>query len=214
MAAELLRTGALTLPQTPEFAGLTVNLQRNAAHTVTLSGTARWGQSGVNALSLLRTWAATVQKNSGFHPSTVILDPLAANLLIQDPGILQIMTAFRQTVGNVDLGGKVVGGVGNEVKYLGNTGEFEFWVYQQYYSDDQGNVSQLMPDNTVIMLNQVGAQGVRLYGAIQDVRALRAMPRFPKNWIAEDPSAEFLMTSSAPLPICGWIDATFAATVA
>lgn len=213
MAVQAIRTGSITLPQTAEFEGLTIDFQRNAGHTVVLSGGARWGQSGVNALDLLRTWAATVQKNSGFHPSEVILDPLSANLLIKDPGILQIMTAFRQTTGNVDLGGVVVGGIGNEVKYLGNTGEFNFWVYQQYYTLDDGSVQQLMPDYTCMMLNPIGAQGTRLYGAIQDVRALRAMPRFPKNWIAEDPSAEFLMTQSAPLPVLGWVDATFCATV-
>lgn len=213
MATQLLLTGALTMTD-PEVGTVTgVNLQRNAAHTVALTGTARWGQSGVDALDNLRTWASQVQKNSGFHPSTVILDPLAANLLIKSPGIQQIMNSFRQTTGNVDLGGKVVGGIGNEAKFLGDTGEFKFWVYQQYFTDDQGNVTQFMPDNTVIMGDPVGCQGTRLYGAIQDVRALRALPRYPKNWISEDPSAEYLMTQSAPLPVLGWVDATLAATI-
>lgn len=214
MACQLVQTGGLVL-QGPNYPQRTaVDLQRNPAHTVALTGTNRWGQSGVDALDNLRTWAAMVQKNSGFHPSVVILDPLAGNLLVKSPGIQQIMNSFRQTKGNVDLGGVVVGGVGREAKFLGDTGEFEFWVYQQYYTDDQGNVTQFMPDNTCMMLDPVGAQGTRLYGAIMDVRSLRAMPRFPKNWISEDPSAEYLMTQSAPLPVFGWVDATFCATVA
>lgn len=214
MACQLLLSGSLTLTGPNYPSRVAVDLGRPSAHTVTLSGANRWGQSGIDALDNLRTWAATVQKNSGFHPSVVILDPLAANLLIKSPGILQIMQSFRQTTGNVDLGGAVVGGVGREVKYLGDTGEFQFYVYQQFYTDDQGNVTQFVPDNTVMMLDPVGCQGTRLYGAIQDVRALRAMPRFPKNWISEDPSAEYLMTQSAPLPVFGWSEATFAATVA
>lgn len=213
MACQLIQTGGLVL-EGPNYPKRTaVDLQRNPNHTVALTGGARWGETGVDALDFLRTSAATVQKNSGFHPSVVVLDPLAGNLLVKSPGIQQIMNSFRQTKGNVDLGGVVVGGVGREAKYLGDTGEFEFWVYQQYFTDDAGNVTQFMPDYTCMMLDPVGAQGTRLYGAIQDVRALRAMPRFPKNWISEDPSAEYLMTQSAPLPVLGWVDATFCATV-
>lgn len=213
MACQLIQTGGLTLsgPNYPQR--VAVDLQRNAAHTVALTSGARWGETGIDALDNLRTWAATVQKNSGFHPSVVVMDPLSANLLIKSPGIQQIMNSFRQTVGNIDLGGVVVGGVGREAKYLGDTGEFQFWVYQQYYTDDQGNVTQFMPDYTVMMLDPIGAQGTRLYGAIQDIRVLKALPRFPKNWISEDPSAEYLMTQSAPLPVLGWVDATFCATV-
>ncbi len=213
MACQLIQTGGLVL-EGPNYPKRTaVDLQRNPNHTVALTGGARWGETGVDALDFLRTSAATVQKNSGFHPSVVVLDPLAGNLLVKSPGIQQIMNSFRQTKGNVDLGGVVVGGVGREAKYLGDTGEFEFWVYQQYFTDDNGVVTQFMPDYTCMMLDPVGAQGTRLYGAIQDVRALRAMPRFPKNWISEDPPAEYLMTQSAPLPVLGWVDATFCATV-
>jgi hypothetical protein len=214
MACQLLQSGTLTLsdPETGTRTG--VDLQRNGAHTVTLSGGTAWGATGVDALDNLRTWASLVQKNSGFHPSVVVFDPLAANKFIKSPGVLQIMQSFRQTTGNIDLGGKVVGGVGSEAKFLGDTGEFQFWVYQQYFTDDAGNVTQFMPDNSVIMGDPIGAQGTRLYGAIQDVRALKAMPRYPKNWISEDPSAEYLMTQSAPLPVLGWVDATFSATVA
>jgi hypothetical protein len=214
MAVQLLLSGGLTLSGPDYPSRIAVDLQRNSAHTVVLTGGNAWGQTGIDALDNLRTWGATVQKNSGFHPSVVVLDPLAANLLIKSPGIQQIMNSFRQTKGNIDLGGVVVGGLGREAKFLGDTGEFEFWVYQQYFTDDQGNVTQFVPDHTVMMLDPVGCQGTRLYGAIQDVRALRAMPRFPKNWISEDPSAEYLMTQSAPLPVLGWVDATFAATVA
>ena len=212
MAASILQTGAVTLTDPETGSTNVINFQRPAAHTVALTGAARWGQTGVDALDNLRTWAALVQKNSGFHPSTVVMDPLSANLFIKSPGVQLIMNSFRQTSGNIDLGGKVVGGVGREAKFLGDTGEFQIWVYQQFYTDDQGNVTQLMPDYTVIMADPVGVEGTRCYGAIQDVRVLRAMSRFPKNWVQEDPSVEYLMTQAAPLPVAGWIEASFCAT--
>ncbi len=213
MVAQILQTGKVTLVDPEVGTANIIDFQRPAAHTVPLTGAARWGQSGVDPLDNMRTWAATVQKNSGFHPSVVIMDPLSANLFIKSPGVQLIMNSFRQTSGNIDLGGKVVGGIGREAKKLGETGEFEIWVYQQFFTDDQGNVSQLMPDYTVIMADPVGIEGTRCYGAIQDVRVLRAMTRFPKNWIQEDPSVEYLMTQSAPLPVAGWIEASFCATV-
>lgn len=213
MACQLALTGAMTL-QSDEFPTRIIDLQRNPAHTVVLTGAARWGQTGVDALGFLRSSAFLVQKNSGFHPGVVIMDPLAANLFIQSPGVLQIMQSFRQTTGNINLGGVVVGGVGTEAKLLGETSEFQFWSYQQYYTDDNGNVQQFLPDNSVIMADPVGVQGTRLYGAIQDVRSLQAIPRFPKNWIEEDPSAEYTMLQSAPLPVFGWPDASFSAKIA
>ncbi len=213
IACSVLQTGKVDL-RDPETGNLnTIDFERPAAHTVPLTGAARWGQSGVDPLDNMRTWAATVQKNSGFHPSVVIMDPLSANLFIKSPGVSLIMNSFRQTSGNINLGGVVVGGIGREAKLLGETTEFQIWVYQQYYTDMSNNVFQLMPDYTVIMADPVGVEGTRCYGAIQDVRVLRAMSRFPKNWISEDPSAEYLMTQCAPLPVLGWCEASFCATV-
>jgi hypothetical protein len=215
MASQLLLTGAMTC-QSNDHPPIVVDLQRNSLHTITLSGAARWGQTGVDPLQNLRTWAKTVQANSGFHPSTVVMDPLAADQFINAPGVLRVMQAFRQTSGNIDLAGKVTGGgLGDEVKYLGAIGEFDIFQYQQLYADETGTSQQFMPDNSVIMGNTVGCQGIRTYGAIMDADAgLVPLARFPKVWKENDPSAWFSLTQSAPLPLLGWVDATFAVTVA
>lgn len=147
-------------------------------------------------------------------PDTVVMDPLAYDAFRRGPGVSLVMNSFRQQTGNIDLAGTAVGGVGNEARKVAEIGQFDIWVYQQFYTDADGNVIKFMPDNTVIMGSTVGAQGTRLYGAIQDVRVLQPLPRYPKMWISEDPSAEYMMTQSAPLPVLGWSEATFAATVA
>jgi hypothetical protein len=46
-----------------------------------------------------------------------------------------------------------------------------------------------------------------------EVGNLVAASRYPKEWDEQDPSARFLMTQSAPLPLLGRAEATFAATV-
>ncbi len=215
MAAQLLLSGAMTC-QGDDHPPLLVDLNRNAAHTVALTGALTWGSTGVDPYQNVRTWAKTVQRNSGFHPSTVVMDPLAADFFLQSPGVTRVMNTFRQTNGNVDLAGKVTGGgLGEEVKYLGGIGEFDVFQYQQLYTDDAGVVQQFMPNNSVIMGNVVGCQGIRTYGAIQDADAgLASLSRFPKVWKENDPSAWMSMMQSAPLPLLGWVDATFAATVA
>lgn len=214
MAAQLLLTGSVTVIG-EDYPAQVVSMGRPSGNTVALTGGATWGSPGVDPFANLRTWSALMQNNSGFAPTSVIMDPLAWNLfLTKSPTVTSIMNSFRQTSGNVDLAGRVVGGVGNEAVLGGVLGQFEFWVYQQFYTDDLGNVIKFIPDNTVIMANAEGCQGTRLYGAIQDVRSLEALPRYPKMWVAEDPSAEYMMTQSAPLPVLGWAEATFAATVA
>jgi hypothetical protein len=214
MAAQLLLSGAMTC-QGEDHPPILVDLNRNPAHTVVLTGATCWGQNGVDPYQNLRTWAKAVQRNSGFHPSVVVMDPLAADYFVTSPGVLRVMQSFRQTTGNIDLAGKVTGGgLGEEVKYLGSIGEFDVFQYQQLYADDSGNVQQFMPDNSVIMGNPVGCQGIRTYGAIQDADAgLAPLRRFPKVWKENDPSAWFSMLQSAPLPLLGWVDATFSATV-
>lgn len=215
MAAQLLLNGSMTC-QGEDHPPVLVDLNRNAAHTVALTGALRWNQTGVDPYQNMRTWAKTVQRNSGFHPGVAVFDPLAADYFLNSPGVTRVMNTYRQTSGNVDLAGKVTGGgLGEEVKYLGSIGEFDCFQYQQLYTDAAGNVQQFMPDNTVIMGNPVGCQGIRTYGAIMDADAgLAPLARFPSVWKEKNPSAWFSMMQSAPLPLLGWVDATFSATVA
>lgn len=215
MAAQLLLTGAMTC-QSENHPPVVIDLGRPSAHTIALTGASRWGQTGIDPLQNLRTWAKIVQANSGFHPSTVVLDPLAGDAFINSASVTKVMNTYRQTAGNIDLQGKVSGGgLGDEVKYLGSIAEFDVFQYQQLYADETGAVQKFMPDNSVIMGNMNGCQGVRTYGAIRDRKAgLQPLARFPKVWDAEDPSATFTMMQSAPLPLLGWSEATLAATVA
>lgn len=215
MAAQLLLTGTMTC-SSEDHPPVVIDLNRNSAHTVALTGSLAWGQTGVDPYQNVRSWAKLVQRNSGYHPGIAVFDPLAADAFLQSAGVTRVMNTYRQTGGNVDLQGKVTGGgLGEEVKYLGSIGEFDCFQYQQLYTDDAGNVQQFMPDNTVILGNPVGCQGIRTYGAIQDADAgLAPLSRFPKVWKENDPSAWFSMMQSAPLPLLGWVDATFSATVA
>ena len=214
MALQLLLKGSV-ICQGPKYPAKTLDMGRDPALTIQLTGALRWGQSGVDPLQNVRAWSTLVQRKSGFKPRTVLLDPLAGDMLINSPTILRVMNSFRQTSGNIDLAGKTTGGaVGQEVAFLGSLPEFDFWQYQELYEAADGSIQQFMPDNTVILANVDALQGVKTYGAVKDRRAgFQPMPRFPKVWDVEEPAATLQNMASAPLPLFGWINASLAATV-
>lgn len=220
MAAQILLTGGVTV-EGEDFPVTTVTFGRPAGQTLQLTGSNQWGQSGVSALSNLRSWNTTIMNASGFNANLVILDPFAQELFIKDPEVKEILNNRANTpnpnfrIGNLQLAGVLAGAIGEEVKYLGQIGEFHVFVYAQTYEDEAGVVQTMLPPNTVILASPDGLQGIRTYGAIRDPRAgFRPLPRFPKMWMVEDPSVTFLMTQSAPLPIVGWPEASMAVTVA
>ena len=159
--------------------------------------------------------------DSGFNPSVVIMDPVAEQLFIADASVQSLLNNRVNTpigsdfrIGDIQLAGVLAGAVGEEVKYLGQIGEFRIFVYNQTYVDAAGNVQTMIPAGTVIMLSPTGFQGTRCYAAIRDPKAgYRAMSRFPKMWVEEDPPITSIMTQSAPLLVTGWPEASLCANV-
>lgn len=214
MAVELLRTGKVTVTG-EDYPTQVVDMGRNAANTVALTGANRWGQAGISVMGSIRSWSATVAKKSGAAARHVTLDPAAALLFQADAEVRAVLDNRRQASGSMELSALAGGfGAGDEAVYLGSIGAFDFWQYQSIYTDDQGNDVQLLPDYTVILGAPGQAEGVRCYGAIQDQKAsLKALSRFPKMWDTEDPASTLTMTQSAPLPVLGRPDAVLCATV-
>ena len=70
----------------------------------------------------------------------------------------------------------------------------------------------MMPDYTVIMGSRQLSEGIRLYGAIQDLQALVPASRFPKMLEQQDPSVAYTLTQSAPLPVLRRPNATWLAS--
>lgn len=220
MAAQILQTGGVII-EGEDYSPVTLSYGRNSNQTIQLVGAAAWGQDGVSAMANLRAWNQLVMQSSGFNARIVVMEPAAESLFIEDTEVKEILDNRVNTpingdfrIGNIQLAGVLTGAVGEEVKYLGDIGEFKVFVYQQTYVDDAGNVQQMLAPGTVIMGSPTGFQGTRTYGAIQDAEAgFRALARFPKMWRKEDPSVTNLMTQSAPLPVAGWPNASLAANV-
>jgi hypothetical protein len=213
MASQILRTGSVTV-EGEDYPTQVVDFGRDSSLTVALTSTARWGETGVDPLSTLRTWGANVANLSGAAPRLGILDPLAAELFQNDAGVREILDNRRQASGSIELSPLISAGNGEEVAYIGSIGQFEFYQYQQIYNDRvTGAATKMLPDYTVLLGAPKTGQGVRTYGAILDDDALRAMARFPKSWKSDNPSVRYTMTQSAPLPVLPEPNAVMCATV-
>lgn len=213
MCAQILQTGSVVVAG-EDYPSQTVSFGRTSGHTVTLSGGARWGQSGVKVLPSIRTWATLVAQNSGAAPTAVVMGPGAVELFQSDAEVREILDNRRQASGMLEMA-PVVGGVESPAAYLGSIGQFNFWQYSQKYEDESGTTQDMWPTNGVGVIAPAALAGLMAYGAIRDKAAsLRSLSRFPKMWDQEDPSTTFLMTQSAPLPVPREVDASLFATVA
>lgn len=209
MAASALRTGTITLSG-DKYPTQVIDYGRNAALTVALSGAAAWGQSGVDPLADLRSWALLVLQHGGTGVTDVTMDAEAWTKFTASQSVkdqlnyrLDVAAAFNSRFQDQ------VGGV-----YQGSIGQFNFYTYADWYVDDAGNTQPMLPANTVLM-GGMGLEGVQAHGAIQDdASGLMPLEYFPKSWVPNDPPVRQVMTQSAPLVVPCNVNGSLAATVA
>lgn len=213
MAAEILSTGSVTVSG-PDYPTQVVDFGRDAGLTQALTSTARWGETGVDPVKTLEDNAALTQEKSGLPATEVTFSPSAWSVFRAHERVERLLDLRRQASGAAELGPIARGGPDRpKQRYVGTIGDFDFWVYADIAEDDDGNPLKLLADYQVIQAAPQVA-GVQAHGAIRDPRAgYQPMEYFPKNWIEENPSAEFVMTQSAPLVVLPLPNATVSITV-
>jgi len=93
-------------------------------------------------------------------------------------------------------------------------GNYNLWLYNDWYVDDNNVEQPMLPDGTVIMTGP-DLDGTRAFGQIIDPAFNYAsLPFAPKTWLKDDPAQRFLMMQSAPIIIPSRVNAALAATVA
>lgn len=213
MACEAVVNGSITL-EDDNYPRKVVDFQRDAGHTVTLTGGNRWGDSGVSILGLVESWKKTMRraKHGGvanrITVGTDVWDVMRADTEIRD----LLKEDYRPSNNGLQMNLGVLEGL--EVERVGSlSGTIEVYVYSDYYELPDGSVTDFMSPKDIVM-TAPSMMGVRCFGAIQDVSAgFAALSIFPKMWNADDPSATFVMSQSAPLMVPVNPNATFKATV-
>lgn len=208
MCGEVLTTGKLTIVG-ELYPQVIVDFGRDASLTVALTGSAEWGDVGVDPLASLAAWANLMFLQSGVRPVNVTMTPDAYALFAASTSVVKILDRVRAA--NTFQGNAIEGDDG---WFAGNIGGFNISVYNGTYIDPISNASRnVLPAYTVIMAHSQ-MQGYRVFGAIKDEAAgLQALPYFQKSWTVEDPAVRYLMLQSAPLVVPHIPDASLCATV-
>lgn len=189
-----------------------VDFGRNAAQTVTLTAGNRWGDAGVSILSNIASWKAIMRRaRFGGIATRLTVGADVWEVMRQDPEIREFLDTQFKLGANVNLKLGMLEGL--EVERVGNIESLEVYVYSDYYQESDGTIVPYMSPKDIV-LTSPNIQGVRCYGAIQDLGAqLQALTVFMKMWNEQDPSATFIMTQSAPLMVPINPNASFKATV-
>jgi len=217
MAASALTTGSVTIAG-DGFQTAVIDFGRSSTLTVALSGGARWGQTlntagyDTNIVGQIDAWGTAVLKASGAIATDIVFTPGAwAKFLLAQNVQAAINYPTLASAGNV---GNPCAHVKAGAIYKGRWGQYDLWVYNDWYIDSAGVEQPMLPDGTVIISGGEALMGTRAFGMIIDPRFnYQAMAYAPKTWITDDPAQINLMMQSAPLVIPSRVNASFAAMV-
>lgn len=200
MAAEILRTGQVVVSG-DGYPSTTVSFGRDSNLTKALTGSSTWATSGVNPLDDLESWATDIQDKAGVVAKTVVLDPDAWKIFRSKDEIKKYLDYRRGTTNTLSVD-PIIRSKDTKARYVGSIGDFDIWVYNDTYINDNGISSKLLPSKTVLLGSADGLEGARCYGAIHDEKAgFTATRYFTKSWIEEDPSVRWLLLQAAPLVV-------------
>ncbi|NNM64061.1 MAG: major capsid protein [Burkholderiales bacterium] len=210
MAAQALSTGTVTVSG-EGFPSTLIDFGRDPTLTVTLAGAAQWGQAGVVPSTLIEQWGHQMLKKSGGVATDIVFTTTPWSTFLADPVVKQaIWYPGQGGAGNtVNVGAQVQRGA----QYKGRWGQYNLWVYNDWYVD-VNNVEQPMLVDGTVVLTGADLMGTRAFGQIMDPAFnYAAMPYAPKTWVEQDPAQQLMLMQSAPIVIPSRVNASFAATV-
>ena len=210
MVSQVLQTGKVNMYGDGIYEQ--VDFGMDATHLPTLVNTAVWANALATPLANLRTWCGLIQKDAGLVPDVAVFGATAWDQFLSNVADVQkMLNLLKVNIGQIDPQLLPDG-----VTYMGRIIELglDIYTYTDWYLDDQNsNTETAMVGASNVIIGSTRAQCSMGYGAIKDLKAMYAMPRFAKSWEEEDPSVRYLMTQSAPLPLFKQPDAFVCATV-
>lgn len=215
MAAEAVIHGVQTI-NGEGFANVVVDFRRAPETKIVLSGNDAWNlpidPTSDDAIKFLtkvsrqlEQWAATQRDIVGGTPDVVIMEQKAwqqiqsAMTACQGKGWMDTSARGFSRI-SVDLTPQMADEMGLSAK--GTFGDFTIYTYQAECMDPEtGTLVRAIPDNTIIMICRRLLMGVRHYGCIRDIDALRPLAYYADSWTEKNPSLRMLQLQSAPLMV-------------
>ena len=218
MASSVLSTGMVTVAG-EGYDTAVVDFGRDGRLTIALTGSDRWGQTlnadgrDTNIVGQLTTWQALVLRLSGGGTTDIVFTNKSWGLFLRAEGVQGAIyyPTLAPGSGNVIQPGTMVerGGV-----FMGRWGQYNLWLYNDWYVDDNGYEQPMLPDGYILMSGP-DMMGTRAFGMIIDPKFnYQPMAYAPKTWVTDDPAQRLLMMQSSPLVIPSRVNAAVAVKVA
>lgn len=215
MAAQSLVTGKLTV-EGDGFELVTIDYGRDASLTIALSGNKIWNGANISAGTASPTsdvdgWQRQILKASGAKVTDIVFTTSSWEGFKLDPVLKGaiIFPSLNPSGNIVDPGARIEQGA----VYMGHWGQYDLWVYNDWFVDENNHEVPMLNDGTVIM-SGANLMGTRAFGMIKDPAFnYKALPYAPKTWVQEDPAQRYIMMQSAPLVIPSRVNASLSATV-
>jgi hypothetical protein len=220
MAASALATGTVTVAG-EGFPTVVVDFGRDAGLTLALTGAQKWdtafvaAQSSANGIfttpsTQIEQWSHLMLKKSGGVATDLVFTTTSWTLFLADTNVQK--SIFYPRAGesnNINMGSQTQRGA----QYKGKWGQYDLWVYNDWYVDDNNVEQPMLADGTVLMTG-ADLMGTRAFGQILDPAFnYAALPYAPKTWLNEDPAQRFILMQSSPIVIPSRVNASLAATV-
>ena len=203
MAAQAIIDGQVVV-EGDDYPTQTISFGRAAGQSVTNSGTDLWTDAASKPYQQMEDLSIQTQRASGYAITDWILGANAWAALAEHADTEKLLrTDLANGSASLQMGPGDIPNDGAIVQLKGTVGVgIRIWTYADIYEDESGTVQDIMDPNLVIGLNPQGIEGVRCFGAIMDAEAgYQSMSIFPKNWMNNDPSVEYVMSQSAPLMV-------------
>lgn len=216
MAASALTTGTVTIAG-DGFQTAVIDFGRSAILTIALTGANKWGATvnaqgrDTNIVGQIDQFGMRILKASGAVATDIVFTTSAWARFLQAEGVQGAIQYPTLAVDGNSLN------PGSQVKkgaiYKGKWGQYDLWLYNDWYIDSANVEQPMLADGTIIMSGP-DLMGTRAFGMILDPEfAYKAMAYAPKTWINKDPAQRILMMQSAPLVIPSRVNAALAAVV-
>lgn len=207
-AADALLDGQVAIKDEAGNTLDTISFGRDASHTIGTGDITVWNNGSAKIVDNIDDWAGLVAQDAGITATDVVLGSLAAQAFLADSKVAKVLDTRNLNSGVVDLNLKVTGGA----RFLGFLGGLRVWRYDEVWNNG-GTITPIMPAKKVLVLGESLRATVH-YGLINDVKGGQfATKMFSKTWEQDDPSIQWLLVRSAPLPVVEQADGVVCATV-
>lgn len=204
MAVQALYFGSVTI-KGEQYPETVVTFGRDSGNTVVLTGGNKWGESGVSPLKLLHQWSDAAET-----PITDWYMTADAYAIFRDHE--DTVKRLELVRGTSTLQPDAV--LSRDLVMMGMIDGFRIWVIPKInVTSEDGTTVRLVPDGTVLGVADAYFEGVRHFGAIQDLDKFVPGAHFIKSWTEPDPSVRYMLLQSAPLLVPYRPNSTFRATV-